>query len=185
MPPFSRLSGEYETLLRSGFTNEGLSTQASSSRMNLRVRNLEPGRQYEVQFWVNDHRVDVLGQAGNGLFTTIADGASNVRVQHNAAGVLGSPGHVVTGTFTAGNDQGRQKIITFTGGTNQPGTGPAADVVGTVNACRSATSRTIPMFPMPHPERLPSGRLRRHHVRRGREPARTGTTGRELHPQLP
>ena len=132
--PFSRLSGEYETLLRSGFTNEGLSSSASSSRMSLRVRNLEPGRQYEVQFWVNDYRADVLGQPGNGLFTTIASGNSSVRVQHNSANALGGTGHVVTGTFTAGNDQGRQKTINFTGGTSTPGNGSAADVVGTVNA---------------------------------------------------
>jgi hypothetical protein len=132
--PFSRLSGEYETLLRSGYTNEGLSTSASSSRMSLRVRDLEPGRQYEVQFWVNDHRADVLGQEGNGLFTTIADGASTIRVQHNAAGVLGSTGHVVTGTFTAGDDPGRQKMISFTGGTDKPGDGSVADVAATVNA---------------------------------------------------
>lgn len=149
--PFSRLSGEYETLLRSGYTNEGVASTAASSRMSLRVRNLEPGRKYEMQFWVNDHRTDVLGQPGNGLFTTIASGNSSVQVQHNAAGALGSPGHVVTGTFTAGNDQGRQKIITFTGGTSQPGDGSVADVVSTVNAYQIRDVTDDPSVPDAEP----------------------------------
>ena len=112
--PFSGLSANYQTLLRSGHYNDGdLANTAGTARITLTLKNLTVGTQYQVQIWVNDYRVVNLGQTNPGLITVVADSATSATLEHNVQNALGGIGQYVIGTFTA---TATTKVITLTGG---------------------------------------------------------------------
>ncbi|GII81262.1 hypothetical protein Sru01_62440 [Sphaerisporangium rufum] len=111
--PFSALPAAYQTLLRSGHYNDGdTATADTTARSTLTLRNLSPGTRYLFQVWVNDYRLNNLGQNNPGLGTVVSDGAGGVTLEHNVNNALGGVGQHVSGTFTA---DATTKAITFTG----------------------------------------------------------------------
>lgn len=112
--PFNQLPANYQTMLRSGYYNDGdVQTAATTARDTLTLNNLTPGAEYLFQVWVNDYRLNNLGQENPGLVTVVSDGTSSVTLEDNVNDVLGGVGEYVTGSFTA---DATSKAITFTGG---------------------------------------------------------------------
>jgi pectate lyase len=112
--PFSALSTSYKNLLSSGFYNDGdTGTASTTARQTLTLRNLTVGTVYQIQVWVNDYRLNNLGQNNPDLYTTVAGGSGSVNLQHNVGNALGGIGQYVTGTFTA---DATTQVVTLTGG---------------------------------------------------------------------
>lgn len=116
--PFNTLSTSYQRLLSTAWWNDGLdTTAATTARYTVTLNNLTLGNIYELQLWVNDARLNNVGQNNPGLFVTLSDGVTSVDLQNNVNDVLGGIGQYVIGTFTA---DAASQVFTLTGG-NTPG----------------------------------------------------------------
>lgn len=117
--PFSNLvTVAYQRLLSSAWWNDGdYLNPTTTARYTLTLTNLTIGRKYNFQVWVNDTRLNNLGQNNPALYTEVSDGVTSVQLQHNVNDALGGIGQHAIGTFTA---DATSQVLTLTGG-NAPG----------------------------------------------------------------
>lgn len=113
--PFSSLSPAYANLLCTAYWNDGTdigNTWGATAGYDWTLNNLTVGRTYALQVWVNDSRLNNLGQNNAGLFTSVMDTNGNsVSLEHNVDNVLGGVGQYTIGTFTADAPSQALKLI--------------------------------------------------------------------------
>lgn len=103
--PFSTLSAAYSNLLCTAYWNDGTdigNTWSATAGYTWTLANLTVGKTYELQVWVNDSRLNNLGQNNPGLFTSVMDtNGHSVNLEHNVDNALGGVGQFVIGSFVA------------------------------------------------------------------------------------
>jgi uncharacterized repeat protein (TIGR01451 family) len=97
--PFSGLNSDYRSLLQSAFT---VYPSASYNRwFTLTMGSLTVGKEYIVQFWVNESRNQVNSIDTGAEKPTIINSGTSVSLDRNTTNAVGGMGQFVTGTFTA------------------------------------------------------------------------------------
>ncbi|MFE7794770.1 nucleoside hydrolase-like domain-containing protein [Streptomyces sp. NPDC057460] len=132
--PFSALAPEYKALLGTGYYNEA-PTDVTAIPNNvqeragytLTLKNLKVGQRYELQFWVNDYRIDNMGTNPNPDLTTVLDdGNRTVVLQQNLQNAKGGTGQYVTGTFVA---TGTTKTLNLAGSNGKESSNNRSSIV--------------------------------------------------------
>ena len=100
--PFVNLSAAYKAVLVG-------SIYTGASACTVTLNSLTPGRQYQIQLWVNDARALGLGYARTETVTT---GGGNTVTLSYPGNVDGAPGQYTIGTFTA---DASSQVITLLG----------------------------------------------------------------------
>lgn len=103
--PYAGLSTGYQALLKSSVYS------VDDRSAHITLKNLTPGKKYQVQLWVNDSRVGTRTQ------TVTSTGDNTVSMDFNTSDALGGLGQVVLGAFTAKSDA---QTVTFTGDGSTP-----------------------------------------------------------------
>jgi autotransporter-associated beta strand protein len=101
-PPYVNLSPAYKAVLVG-------SIYTGASACTVTLNSLTPGRQYQIQLWVNDSRALNLGYARTETVTT---GGGNTVTLSYPGNVDGAPGQYTIGTFTA---DASSQVITLLG----------------------------------------------------------------------
>ena len=97
--PFSELNTGYGTLLQSAYT---VYPSASYNRwFTLTMGSLTVGKEYIVQFWVNESRNQVNSIGSGAEKPTIISSGTSVSLDRNTTNAVGGVGQFVIGTFTA------------------------------------------------------------------------------------
>jgi pectate lyase len=113
--PFNSLSAAYSNLLCTAYWNDGTdigNTWAATAGYDWTLNNLMVGKTYALQVWVNDSRLNNLGQNNPGLFTSVMDlNGNSVNLEHNVDNVVGGVGQYVIGTFTADAPSQALKLV--------------------------------------------------------------------------
>ncbi len=116
--PFTSLSADYQSLLRSGSVGSG-------SLITITMTGLSVGQTYAFEWWSNDSTLTPFPR-----YTTNATSGNTVGLDDNTTGVGGGLGRFAIGTFVA---DGSPQVITFSGvsvAANFGGAGSAGGVDG-------------------------------------------------------
>ncbi len=99
--PFSNLSSDYQTILRSGTL---VAEQGVGPQFALQVYDLEPGCPYQVQLWVNLSGPKNFSESGSQYHTVYDDFGNSTTLNDNTSEIEGGTGQYVIGTFVAQDD---------------------------------------------------------------------------------